>query len=75
MRGMMVNRQVFGLSADGHLCLKLTADRAVALIAEGIGKSLSPFSRPVVEGWIRSTDPAADWVGLAKEAYRVAAAK
>ena len=70
--GLIVNRAVLGLLIDGRFHLRLTADRAAALIAEGVGRPYSPYSRPVAEGWIRITDPAADWVGLAIEAYRLA---
>ena len=74
MRGLMLNRKSFGMSSDGRFMLKLTEDRAAALIAEGIGKPFSPSAGRVMRSWIEVTHPEADWVALAKEAHRLAAA-
>ena len=73
MRGMMLNGKSFGMSSHGRFILKLTAERAAALVAEGVGKPFSPAPGRVMKGWLEVTDPDADWVGLAKEAWRVAA--
>ena len=75
MRGMMVNGKSFGMSSHGRFILKLTAERAAALVAEGVGKPFSPAPGRVMKGWLEVTDPDADWVGLAKEAWRGAAGK
>jgi hypothetical protein len=42
MRGMMLNGKSFGMSSHGRFILKLTAERAAALVAEGVGKPFSP---------------------------------
>ena len=75
MRGMMLNGKSFGMSSHGRFILKLTAERTAALVVEGVGEPFSPPPGRVMKGWIEVTDPAADWVGLAKEAWWVAAGK
>ncbi len=73
MRGLMLNGKSFGMSSNGRFVLKLTEDRAAALIAEGIAKAFAPTPGRVMKGWIEVTHPQADWVTLAKEAHRLAA--
>jgi hypothetical protein len=73
-RGMMLNGASFGMSSHGRFILKLTEERASALIAGGVGKPFSASAGRVLKGWIEVTDPTADWVALAKEACRLAAA-
>jgi hypothetical protein len=73
-RGLMLNGKSFGMSSHGRLILKLDEERAGALIADGIGKPFSPSAGRVMKGWIDITHPKADWVALAKEAYRCARA-
>jgi hypothetical protein len=75
MRGLMLNGKSFGMSSHGRLMLKLTEERAQALIAEGIGKPFSPSAGRVMKGWIEVTHAKADWVALAKEAHRIAASE
>ena len=41
-RGMMLNGKSFGMSSHGRFILKLTAERAAALVAEGVGQPYSP---------------------------------
>ena len=73
MRGLMLNGKSFGMSSHGRFILKLTEERAAALIGDGIGKPFSPAAGRVMKGWIEITHPEADWVALAKEAHRLAA--
>jgi hypothetical protein len=58
------------MSYHGRFILKLTAERAAALLAEGVGKPFSPAPGRVMKGWLEVTDQAAAWV--AWEARRVA---
>jgi hypothetical protein len=75
MRGLMMNGKSFGMSSNGRFILKLNEERASALIAEGVGEPFSPAEGRVMKGWIVVTSPSADWVALAKEAQRLAAAE
>jgi hypothetical protein len=74
MRGLLVHGKSFGMSQDGRFILKLDEGRVAALVTEGIGKPFSPSTGRVMKGWIEVTHPKADWVALAREAYRLAAA-
>jgi hypothetical protein len=73
MRGMMFNGKSVGMSHHGRFILKLDDDRVAALVENGVGKPFRHGAR-VTKGWIEVTDPKANWVALAKEALRLAAA-
>jgi hypothetical protein len=73
MRGLMLNGKSFGMSSHGRLILKLTAERAAELVAEGVGKPFSASPGRTLKGWIEVTHAKADWVALAKEAHGLAA--
>jgi hypothetical protein len=73
-RGLMLHGKSFGMSQGGRFILKLDDERVAALVAEGIGKPFSPGAGRVMKGWIEVTHPEADWVALAREACRLAAA-
>jgi len=62
------------MSQDGRFILKLNEERVAALVTEGIGKPFSPGAGRVMKGWLEVTHPKADWVALAREACRLAAA-
>jgi hypothetical protein len=74
MRGLTLHGKSFGMSQDGRFILKLDEERVAALVADGVGKPFSPGAGRVMKGWIEVTHAKADWVALAKEAYRLAAA-
>jgi hypothetical protein len=74
MRGLMLNGKSFGMSTHGRFVLKLDEARVLVLIAEKVGKPFSPSAGRVMKGWIEITGAAANWVTLAKEAQRLAAA-
>jgi hypothetical protein len=74
MRGMRLNGTSFGISSHGRFIVKLTEERVATLIAGGVGKPFSPSAGRVLKGWLEVTDPGAEWVALAKEACRLAAA-
>ena len=74
MRGMRLNGTSFGMSSHGRFILKLTEERTAALIAGGVGKPFRASAGRVLKDWIEVTDPNADWVALAKEGCRLAAA-
>jgi hypothetical protein len=73
MRGLMRDGASFGMSSHGRFILKLTEARAAALIADGVGKPFSPSAGRVLKGWLEVTQPKANWVTLAKEAYSLTA--
>ena len=73
-RGLMLNGKSFGMSSHGRFILKLNEERAAALIEKGIGKPFRAGLGRVMKGWIEVTHRDADWVALAREAYRLAAA-
>jgi len=73
MRGLMLNGKSFGMSSHGRFILKLTEERTATLIGDGVGKPFSPSAGRAMKGWLEVTDPKANWVVLAKEAYRLAA--
>jgi hypothetical protein len=74
MRGLMLNGKSFGMSSHGRFMLKLDEEQAAALVAKGVGKPFSPAAGRVMKGWIEVTSKTADWVALAREAHRLAAA-
>jgi hypothetical protein len=71
-RGLMLDGKSFGMSSHGRLILKLTDQRAGELVSEGVGRPFYPSPERPLKGWIEVTDPEADWVALAQEAYRIA---
>ena len=74
MRGLMLNGKSFGMSSHGRLILKLTDERALALILDRVGKPFSASPGRTLKGWIEVTRPDADWVALALEACGLAQA-
>ena len=68
----MLNGKSFGMSSHGRFILKLGPERATALIDTGLGIPFSPSAGKILRGWIEVTNPAADWVSLAREALRLA---
>jgi uncharacterized protein YdhG (YjbR/CyaY superfamily) len=74
MRGLLLNGKSFGMSSHGRFILKLTEERVAALVAEGMGEPFRPSAGRVMKSWIEVTNGKADWVALAREAHRLAAA-
>jgi hypothetical protein len=72
-RGLMLEGKSFGMSSHGRLILKLTDQLASELIEAGVGIPFYPSPGRPLKGWIEITDPGADWVALAREAYAIAA--
>jgi hypothetical protein len=66
MRGMMLNGKSFGMSSHGRFILKLTAERAAALVAEGVGKPFSPAPGRVMKGVARGDGPGGGLGGAGK---------
>ena len=75
MRGLMLHGKSFGMSTHGRFVLKLDEERVSALIADGVGKPFAPVAGRVMKEWVEITHPKANWVKLAKEAHRMAAAR
>jgi len=73
LQGMMLHGKSFGMSTHGRFVLKVDEARAEALIAEGTAEAFEMRPGKPMKGWIEVTSPRADWVALAKEAYRIAA--
>lgn len=71
-RGLMLNGKSFGMSHHGRFVLKLDEKLAARHLAAGIAKQFYAAPNRPMKGWIEVTDPKADWVKLAKEAYRLA---
>jgi hypothetical protein len=71
-RGLMLDGKSFGMSSHGRLILKLTDQRTSELVSEGVGNPFYPSPERPMKGWIEVTDPGADWVALAREAYAIA---
>jgi hypothetical protein len=74
MRGLILNGKSFGMSSNGRFILKLDAERVATLMARGIGRPFAPSTGRLMKDWVEVTHPDADWVALAREAYRLAAA-
>jgi len=74
MRGMVFDSQSFGMSHHGRFILKLDEKRVSAHVAAGTGEPFRPGPDKVMKGWLEVTDPKANWVKLAKEAYALAKA-
>ncbi len=72
MRGMMRDGKSFGMSQHGRFIVKLDEARAAELIAAGTGEPFRPAANRVMKGWIEVTNPEANWVKLAREAYGLA---
>lgn len=74
-RGLMLDGHSFGMSSHGRLILKLTEVRAAELVAAGVGGPFYPSPTRPLKGWIEITSSDAEWVALAQEAHRIAAAR
>jgi hypothetical protein len=71
-RGLMLNGKSFGMSHHGRFVLKLDEKLAAFHVAAGTAKPFYAAPNRPMKGWIEVSDPKADWVKLAKEAYRLA---
>jgi hypothetical protein len=74
LRGLMLYGKSFGMSSHGRFFLKLTEERVAELVTQGVGVPMRSGADRAMKGWLDVTDPKADWVALAKEACRLAAA-
>jgi hypothetical protein len=71
-RGLMHNGKSFDMSSHGHCILKLTPERAAALIEHTTGQPFWPSPGRIMKDWVEITDPRPDWVDLAQGAYELA---
>lgn len=64
---LCVGRKVFVMVVNGDLVLKLPADRAAALVAEGRGALHQAGGKAMKEWFVSPVARKAEWVKLAKE--------
>ncbi len=74
LRGLMLDGKSFGMSTHGRFVLKLDEERVAALVARGDGQPFEASAGRAMKGWIEITGAKSNWVALAKEAHRLAAA-
>jgi len=74
--GLRVNGKLFAMLVRGSLVVKLPKARVDALVGEGRGTPFDPGHGRRMKEWVTVAPGAADWVDLAREAWRfVRAAK
>lgn len=68
--GLKVDGKIFAMLARGRFVAKLPRQRVDALIAAGRGERFDPGHGRLMKEWIEITRADADWLALAREAYR-----
>lgn len=67
---LKVNEKIFAMAIKADLVAKLPKARVAELVEEGAGKPFDPRKNgKVMKEWIVVPPKAADWVGLAREAF------
>jgi hypothetical protein len=67
---LKVNKKIFAMTIKNDLVAKLPKERVAELVDEGAGKPFDPRKDGrVMKEWIVVPPKAADWVGLAREAF------
>jgi hypothetical protein len=65
--------KIFAMTLRGTLVVKLPAQRVQELVDRGTGEQFDPRKDGrLMKEWVVVKQAAADWVGLAKEAYQFA---
>jgi hypothetical protein len=67
---LSVDGKIFAMLARGRFIAKLPRDRVDALVHAGTGERFDPGHGRLMKEWIAVPPRRADWVALAKEAYR-----
>lgn len=68
--GLKVNGKIFAMHVRGSLVAKLPKARVDGLVASGVGERFDPGHGRIMKEWIAVEPGRADWVQLAREAYR-----
>jgi hypothetical protein len=67
---LSVDGKIFAMLARGTFVAKLPKDRVDALVRAGAGERFDPGHGRLMKEWIAVGTGRADWIALAKEAYR-----
>jgi hypothetical protein len=67
---LSVGGKIFAMLARDKFVAKLPKERVDALVRAGTGERFDPGSGRVMKEWIAVGPGRADWIALAKEAYR-----
>ena len=65
-----VNGKIFAMQVKGKLVVKLPKRRVDELVVSGKGQYFDPGHGRLMKEWASIDSPEAEWVELAKEAYR-----
>jgi hypothetical protein len=68
--GLKVNGKIFAMFAKGRFVTKLPKARVDALVSSGRGERFAPRPGRLMKEWVVVDPEGADWVALAREAYR-----
>jgi hypothetical protein len=69
--GLKVKGKLFAfVSSRGQYVVKLPRDQVAELVGSGKGEFFDPGHGRLMKEWIAVTAPRADWVALARDAYR-----
>lgn len=68
--GLKVNGKIFVMHARGRFVAKLPKARVDELVGGGVGEPFDPGHGRRMKEWISIEPGRADWVALAREAYR-----
>lgn len=70
-RALTVKGKIFAmLSSKGRFVVKLPKERVGALVASGTGEYFDPGHGRLMKAWLAVRSGRANWVDLAREAYR-----
>jgi hypothetical protein len=67
---LSVDGKIFAMLARDRFVAKLPKDRVDALVRAGTGAHFDPGHGRLMKEWIAVREGRADWIALAKEAYR-----
>jgi hypothetical protein len=69
---LKANGKIFAMisASRGEFVVKLPKARVDALVSEGVGTRFDPGHGRIMKEWLAVTAAGANWIDLAKEAYR-----
>ena len=67
---LSVDGKIFAMLARGRFVAKLPKDRVDALVRAGTGERFDPGHGRLMKEWVAVGPGRADWIALAKQAYR-----
>ena len=68
--GLKVNGKIFAMFGRGQFVVKLPKQRVEELVSHGKGARFDPGHGRLMKEWVVVWAESADWIELAKEAYR-----